>query len=238
MAAAVVSYGDAKWRGGKKWQDIPHCVIAAGNVEEVLSQTIAATLVRKPRQRYQGIKSIVRNTLKFGKDDHKLLEGIQWVANTVKKIVEQRETVEWENFKLDISKKFAVTHGLSGPGITSLLEVVGPEWGRKVAALNELIFGLLRLVIQSKISQNDPRPRYNFYNLQHYSVCNSPTNKIKKDLTLVRKTRNRVVHDEPHTFNTEQERGDFRSSYMKSIDFCVKKIQPRIYPLTSQVFEI
>jgi len=237
-AAATVSYGDAGWPGGRKWQDIPHCVIAACNVEEVLSQTIAATLVRESRQNVQELGGLVRHRLKFDKDDHKLLEGIQWVVDTVRNIVELRRTVEWEDFRSDISKKFTVPDLLSCTGITSLLETVGPEWRRKVIAWDELIFGLLRLVIQSKISKNFPQPRYSFADLQHHSVRNTQTLEINEDVTFVRETRNRVIHDESHSFNTDEEREEFKSRYMKSIDFCVKKIQPSIYPLTSQVFEI
>lgn len=223
------------------YNDIGLCVLAGCNTEAVLRQSIASVLVREVAPNYHLLKDVVERRVEFQDDDNYIDKIIQ-VANTIRR---EHSEEEWENLRAEICGNFTRQKVLSCFHLSELVEAVEESWSvDHENCVDELIFGLLQLALQSKTL--DRRYRYSFADLikmvcpgkadtvglplfASSPISNPMTSGVCSKLHNVKNTRNNIVHDALH-FTSE--RKQFEINYTRAVNFCITNFN--CYPLMKE----
>jgi len=234
-------------RTDANYDDIGLCALADCNTEAVLRQSIASVLIREVAPNYNNgrLADVVRQRVNF-QDDNNYINWIIQVANTIRR---EHSVEEWESLKVALSRNFTKPKTLSCVHLSELIDAVEESWSvDHESCVDELIFGLLQLALQSK--PLDRPYRYSFVQLINM-VCpcnarkarvlplfrNSPrVNPVSQEIcdTLhnVRTTRNDIAHHSLR-FADDGQKKKFKINYTRAVTFCVESF--RCYPLRKRV---
>lgn len=216
----------------RDFSDLALCVLISCNTEDVLAQSISASIVRNVDPNFDDLGQVLTDRLQFI-DDRGYANSISQTANIFHP---PHDDDNWESNKALIYSTFTAPYILSAVYLSELFYATENEWrqNRNRNVADEFVITLLRLAIQSRLEDEavPMRIRYDLQRLIELVPQPPVTAEVAEKLRQIHASRHRIIPNDPHQF-IEGEKEQFTMNYTQSVTFCVREFN--CYPHTAEV---